>query len=262
MKFHQKIFTIAFIVYSITAVQSVGYFHGDEHYQIIEFAGILDGSNEPKDLPWEYGEQIRPTLQPVIGYLILQSCEFLSITSPYSKATILRLITAVFSLIIIYFFANSCKKIVAPKYWKLFLILTYFLWFLPFINVRFSSETWSGLLLLLSAGLVIRNHRSYSSYFILGGVLGLSFLFRYQIAFAIVGLIFWLLIIRKENVTKLFILSFSILIVIAAGILIDSWYYGNWTITTLNYFVVNLIDGKAADFGTSPWFYYFFFIFF
>lgn len=261
MKFHQKIFAIAIIVYTITAFHSVGYFHFDEHYQIIEFAGILDGSNEPKDLPWEYGEQIRPALQPVIGYLIFQSCKFLSITSPYSKALILRLITAAFSLIILYFFSESCKKIVTPEYWKLFLILTYFLWFLPFINVRFSSETWSGLLLLLSVGLVIRNRRSYLSYFILGGILGLSFLFRYQIAFAIGGLILWLLIIRKENVSKLFILLFSFLIVVAAGVLIDSWYYGNWTITTLNYFVVNLIDGKAADFGTSPWYFYFFYIF-
>ena len=196
MKFHNILFIIAIIVYTTTAFYSSGYFHADEHYQIIEFAGMLDATNESKDMVWEYHEQIRPTVQPVIASYIFKLCERLSIIDSYSKALFLRLITALLSLSIIYYFANTCKKIVSPEYWKLFLVLSYFLWFLPFLNVRFSSETWSGIFLLLSISLVLRNYRSISAYCLIGAVLGISFLFRYQIAFSIIGLFLWLLFMR------------------------------------------------------------------
>lgn len=239
---------------------SVGYFHADEHYQIIEFAGILDGTNEAKDLTFEYHEQIRSAIQPVIAYLVFQACDLFSITDPFSKALVLRVLTALLSLCVIFFFTGSCRIIVPSKYWRLFLILSYFLWFLPFLNVRFSSETWSGIFLLLSAYIIIRELRNYPSYAILGGTLGLSFLFRYQIAFAVIGIFFWLLIIRKERRLKIGMALFTFLIVFLAGICIDSWYYGEWVITLKNYLFVNLIEGKAASFGTSPWYYYFYFI--
>jgi phosphatidylinositol glycan class B len=262
MNFHQKIFSLAIVIYSITAFFSVGYIHADEHYQIIEFAGTLDGSNDVKDLAWEYGAKIRPALQPCTAHFFMRTCELLSITSPYSKALILRLITAIFSLLVLNFFSKSCKRIIHPDYWKLFLILTYFLWFLPFINVRFSSETWSGLLLLLSAGLIIRNHRSSSFYLLLGTILGLSFLFRYQIAFAIVGIMLWLLLVRKEQVSKLLLMSVVLVLISALGVLIDSWFYGQWTISIANlwnyFFIVN---ENTIDFTASPWYYYFFLIF-
>lgn len=261
MKYHNIIFIIAIILYSITAFNSLGYFHADEHYQIIEFAGILDGTNESKDMVWEYHEQIRPAIQPVIAFNIFQICELLSITDSYSQALILRLLTALLSLCIIYYFAESCKNVVSPEYWKIFLVLNYFLWFLPFLNVRFSSETWSGIFLLLSISLILRNYRSISVYALIGGILGISFLFRYQIAFSIVGLILWLLLVRKEFILNVVISILSFFVVVLLGIVIDSCYYGRWTVTLINYFVVNLLDSKAATFGTSPWYYYFFFIF-
>jgi len=258
MKFHSKIFIIAIILYSATAFLSIGYFHADEHYQIIEFAGILDGTNKPGDMAWEYDTQIRSTIQPVIAFLLFEVCDLLSIYDPYYKAFFLRLITMLFSLFCIYFFAESCKKLIRIKYQKLFFTLTYFLWFLPFINVRFSSETWSGMFLLLSVALLIINKNKNQHYLLMGVLLGLGFLFRYQIAFSIFGIILWLIFIRKEQIIKVGISLISFLIIIFIGILIDSWYYGELTITIKNYFIVNLIDGKAASFGTSPWFYYFY----
>jgi len=40
-------------------------------------------------------------------------------------------------------------------------------------------------------------------------------------------------------------------------ILTDRWFYGRWLFTPLNYFQVNVIEGKSADWGTSPWWDYF-----
>lgn len=164
MRFHQIIFIIAIIWYALTAYSSIGYFHADEQYQIIEFAGIIDGTNTAKDLAWEYNAQIRSAMQPAICCLIFKVCDFFSITNPYDKAFVIRLITGLLSVLAIYFFTNSCKNIILNKYRKLFLILSYFIWFLPFINVRFSSETWSGITLLLALALVVRNKRSYQTY--------------------------------------------------------------------------------------------------
>lgn len=261
IKFEQLIFIIATIWYVLTAYLSSGYFHFDEHYQIIEFAGIKDGTNTAKDLTWEYQAQIRPAIQPTISYLIFKTCNLLSITNPYDKAFVLRLITSLLSVIAIYFFTNSCKNIVLKKYWKPFVLLSYFIWFLPFINVRFSSETWSGIILLLALALVIRENRSYTSYFMLGSLLGLSFLFRFQMAIPILGLVLWILFIRKESIPKIGLILLSGLILVLIGVFIDRWFYGNWTFTFWNYFNENIIEGKAKEFGTSPWYYYFYVIF-
>lgn len=45
--------------------------------------------------------------------------------------------------------------------------------------------------------------------------------------------------------------------VLLIGILIDSLFYSNWVITPIEYFKVNLIQGKAAEFGIKPWYDYF-----
>lgn len=261
MNFHQKILVIAIVVYSITAFFSTGYFHADEHYQIIEFAGILNGTNEPADMAWEYHQRIRPAIQPFVAYGVFRICDIFAITNPYSKAFVLRLLTMFFSLSAIYFFANSCKKIIAYRYWKTYIVLSYFLWFLPFLNVRFSSETWSGIFLLITLSLVLRNRNSFFDYILIGTISGLSFIFRYQMGFALMGLIMWMIFIEKEKLYNIGVIILSISIVVLLGVALDSLYYGRFTITPLNYLISNLIDGKAASFGTSPWYYYFFFIF-
>lgn len=53
-KFHKIVFAIAFVIYSITAMNSSGYYHFDEHYQIIEFVDLKMDINTTEYLPWEY----------------------------------------------------------------------------------------------------------------------------------------------------------------------------------------------------------------
>jgi phosphatidylinositol glycan class B len=258
MRFQQVIFIIAIIWYVLAAYLSIGYVHPDEHYQIIEFAGVIDGTNSAKDLAWEYNAQIRSSMQPVICYLIFKACDFFSIFNPFDKAFVLRLITGLLAVAAIYFFTNSCKNMISNKNWKLFLILSYFIWFLPFLNVRFSSETWSGIALLAASALVVRNKSSYQTYLISGCLLGLSFLFRFQIAFAAIGLVLWLLFIKKESKSKIVLILASGLIIVIIGFLIDSWFYGDWTLAFWNYFTTYLNGQRTEQFGPSPWHYYFF----
>lgn len=255
-KFENYIYFLAIIIYSLTAFFSIGYFNADEHYQIIEFAGLLDGTTTPIDLPWEYERKIRPAIQPILTYIIFEVLSFFSLTDPYIKTFILRLITALVSIIIIIFFTKSCQKFLSPKNWKLFLLLSFFLWFLPFINIRFSSETWSGLLFLLSIAIILNDKNNHYKFALIGLIIGFSFLFRYQIAFAVFGIFLWLIFIKREQISKIVVFSIGFLCILFLGFLIDSWFYNEWTFTTYNYFNVNIIEDKASEFGVSPWYNY------
>ncbi len=255
------IFISAIIWYIITAYFSVGYFHGDEHYQIIEFSGLKTGTNKPIDMAWEYKAQVRSSVQPVLCYFIFKVCDKLLITDPYIKSFILRLITGVLAAFIIYWLAKTVRRFIDDKYWKPLLIFSFFTWFLPFINVRFSSETWSGLCLLISIILALKENKPIYVYILIGFAIGLTFLFRPQTTMASIGIVLWLIFSKKEKFGKILIIFWTACFVLIIGLLSDYWFYGNWVFTPWNYFKVNIIDGVANNFGVSPWYIYLFDIF-
>lgn len=255
------ILIIAFIWFSITAYFNEGYYHPDEHYQIIEFAQLLDGKVSGEDLPWEFKERIRPSLQPVICFLIIKVCDFLSINDHFAQAFILRLLTGFLSVVIIYLFAKSWKQFIPKSYWKFFLILSYFLWFIPLINVRFSSETWSGLLLMTSVVIAVKENKVRRDFLLLGILGYLSFLFRYQTAFASIGLVLWLFIIQRNKIANFMPYICGLLIIAGSGIILDTWYYGEFTIAPWRYFNYNILNDVASIYGTSPWYHYFYYVF-
>jgi phosphatidylinositol glycan class B len=254
--FYKILFFFVVLVYFITAFNSHGFYHADEHYQIIEFAGLKLGTNSTTELAWEYEAQIRPALQPTVCFAILKALNFIKITDPYSQAFMLRLLTAIMALLIISYFVKQSKdQFKSEKTKKTYYLLSFLLWFIPLISVRFSSETWSGLLFLLSLGIFLNSETGLKKPLLIGVVLGFSFLFRFQTIFLIFGFLFWLLIIKKQ---LRFILQIGIgfLPVLLIGFLIDSWFYNIWVFTTWNYFYVNIIEGAASGFGVSPWYYY------
>ncbi|QEH39720.1 hypothetical protein [Chitinophaga sp. XS-30] len=72
---YQKwILLFASLTYLITACFSTGYFHPDEHFQLLEFANFKMGNISGYELPWEYATEIRPTFQPWFAYLVMKSC--------------------------------------------------------------------------------------------------------------------------------------------------------------------------------------------
>ncbi|MDV7186629.1 hypothetical protein R3X25_04990 [Lutibacter sp. TH_r2] len=256
MRFEKSILLIAIFWYSLTAYFSIGYLHPDEHYQIIEFAGLIDETNTPNDLAWEYGAKIRSSFQPTITYFIFKICDVFSITNPYNKAFILRLIVGLFAVFTIYFFTNSVRKFIHPKFWKLFLIVSYFTWFLPFINVRFSSETLSGLIILWATSILFNEKKSTLKYAIIGAILGLSFIVRFQIAIICLSIVLWLLFIEKEKFKNVITLIAAGTFIVFLGGILDLWFYNEPQLVFWNYFKSNLIEGKASSFGVSPWYYY------
>lgn len=103
IRFHRYCFFSASLVFLITALNSHGFYHADEHYQVLEFAMFKEGTNEIKDLAWEFKEKIRSGLMPSIAFLLFSILKFFNLTEPHLQAQILRLLTAAFALI-------SCMK--------------------------------------------------------------------------------------------------------------------------------------------------------
>jgi phosphatidylinositol glycan class B len=261
MKYERYFFLAAFALCIIAAWFSTGYYHGDEHYSIIEFAAFKMGHVSQQELTWYFGARIRPALQPFMAFIIFKWLAVFSIVDPYIQTFILRLLTALVALLSIRYFTRTCSYFIHPGYHKAFLYLSYFLWFLPLVNVRFLSETWSGIMLLNALAILLSTSLHGNRNFLAGGLLGLSFLFRYQSSFLVLGLLLWLCVIKREKIMSLLKLLISVLAMVLLGIILDFWLYGEFTLTAWNYFYINLVEDVASGFGTEVWWNYFYSIF-
>ncbi len=246
----RNLWIIGILLHLICAYISSGFIHVDEHFQLLEFANFKMGGISANEMPWEWHEYLRPTAQPYFAYYVMQFAKLLGIVNPFTISMILRIISAAIALISIHFFGKYAFGYKSQNY-NIFVAFSLLTWFATYQHVRFSSENWGGIFLLLGIGFVLNK-----KWFLSGLILGLSFLFRYQMALSIVGILAWLIAIEKLSWRKLITFISGILLAIILGILSDYQFYGKWVFTAYNYFSVNLIQGKAAEFGTDPFYYY------
>jgi phosphatidylinositol glycan class B len=257
---HNKIFWLIVILTScLGGVYNVGYYHPDEHWQILEFAGYWWGRVPEISLPWEYHHQMRPALQPMLAYIVGLFSEWIyGEYNPFFWTLILRFLSALFSIFSVYQLSKVLEnEIDAPKLKNYLWLFSYFSWFLLFLHVRFSSEGWSASAWILGVAYILKSPKENHSFFIAGIWLGLAFVFRYQLGFAILGVILWLILLKNENkFFKLFALSLGGLSVIILSTILDSVFYGRFVLAPYNYFYENLILKKVSTFGKEPWYFY------
>ncbi|MFM7021819.1 MAG: hypothetical protein ACKOXB_02490 [Flavobacteriales bacterium] len=256
---YQKIYIAAAILFVIAAYFSAGFYQFDEHTQVLEFAGYKLGLTEAKNLSWEYAAQMRPAIQPFMVYVAHKVFGLLSMDSPFIIAFILRLFSAALSFFAIHLLLKAfIDKISGEKLKTSFVLLSFFLWFVVFNNVRFSSENIAGHLFIIAFALfIIWKDLNKKQYLVLGLILGLSFLFRYQNAFLIAGFVAWLFFINKSKFGDLLLLAAGVVFMFGVGILIDRWFFEEWVLSTWKYFEENILLDKMSGFGISPWYYYF-----
>lgn len=255
----RHIYLIGFCCFVLAAIFSLGYHHFDEHFQILEFAGLKLNLIEAKDLPWEFHEQMRPSIQPALVVVLYRFIAFFGEPNPFFVAMVLRLFSgflAFLSLFLLYkTFRNKIENKTLAKW---FLWLSFLLWFAIYNGVRFSSENWSGSFFIIAFALFFSSNKTtFKTYLGIGLLLGFSFLFRYQAAFLIAGFGAWLFFIKKEKFANLIYLLSGIGFVVLLGILIDRWFYEEWTFSAWNYFEQNILADKVSSFGTSLWWHYF-----
>jgi GPI mannosyltransferase 3 len=256
LNFRQSIIPIlGFLCLILTAIYSEGFYRGDEHYQLLEFAHYILGKTSSDQLCWEFHSKLRPSLQPFIAAGTILTWEKIGVSSPYFHATFLRIITALISFIVIKLSIKEFSKMVETKILE---PIFYFIWFVVFISVRFSSETWSALFFMLAFLFWFKwkDKRTYHLLFI-GALAGISFQFRFQTAIMSIGFFAWLIFIAKTDLRILLILFIGFLTTLLCCTILDSIMYGELTFAPYHYFYVNLIENKVSSFGVSPWYHYF-----
>ena len=254
----RNIYIVSLIIYLIAAFFSIGYHHPDEHHKLLEFAGLKLGINEAGDLPWEFQNKMRPTLQVYLVVWIYSVFKLIGLSSPFLISTILRLLSAAISFLAVHLFISAFRpKIESEKLQTLFILLSFLLWFNVYNNVRFSSENWSGTFFLIGFSLMhLKNRIKIKHFFIVGLLFGFSFVFRFQMGLLIFGLVVWLLFIKRENFGKISMLLFGVASIITIGIVADYYFYEQWTFSLINYWHQNIFLDKASGFGVEPWWFY------
>lgn len=240
------------------SIFSVGYHQFDEHCQILEFAAWKLGTKSGEQMPWEFYEYMRPAVQPVMVYLLSRLLSLFGADNPFFLAFILRLISALFAFFIVkQVYKTYADKITDPLLRRLTLILSFTVWFTFYIGVRFSSENWSGLCFTAGICYYLREGpQDIRRHLITAMLMGLSFLFRYQAAFLIVGFFAWLVVIRKAQLGQLIVFVSAGLLLLLAGFLTDYWFYGKPVLTFWNYYEQNISQNRSASFGVDPWWWY------
>ena len=246
----------AVAIFVVTAASNYGYYNPDEHYQIVEYAGIKTASFDPT-ISWEYEAQIRPMLQPAICAGFLKVFSWLSISNPFVQTMLMRIFTAFFSLaVILYFVKNTIPAFPDERKRFGYLVVSLLLWFIPCLSVRFSSEIYGGLFFLLALAIYHSGMESKKSKMLFGISLALSFIFRAQMGLAIAGFLLWAWLIDKKKL-RTFVLPFVSFVAtyFLLGFCIDWWFYGEPVFTPYKYLIVNA-EVSAERFGTRPWWYY------
>ncbi len=250
---------LSLILHLCAAWLGEGRIHPDADYQILEFANFKIGLEPHLTLPWEFFEQIRPAIQPAIAYVVYQ---VFAEADPFQAAFVLRLISAVLGFVSTLLLCFHAFRWLEQQWAQLALFfVTGFFWLLPFLHAQFASENWAAIFLSLGIWLLLRacdaDRKGAIALALVAGVtLGFSFFFRFPVAFALMGLALWLVLVRRPG---LLIVAMSLLgfgIAVGLNAVLDAWFYGEWVLTPVNYFSANLIDGKAAQFGIDPWWYY------
>ena len=170
---YSKYFIFGLLINIVAAWFSVGYHHPDEHFQILEVCNYKLGNSPVTDLPWEFAAKIRPGLQPFIAYCFITVFNSIGINSPFIITFLFRLLIGLFGWFVV------CKLVMqlfpdfsTDRGKKIFVLLSFFLWFVPYLNVRFSSENTGAISFLLVIYLLLKpygsNIKKVISFFMIG----------------------------------------------------------------------------------------------
>ena len=233
---------------------AVNPWHPDEHFQILEFAWSRAGRAPVEGLPWEFAAKIRPTLQPTLALGLLKALGALGLTSPYVWTLALRLGTLALAFVVLLHVVRHVSPKMTRAGRQVLWLASLFLWFAPLFTSRFTSENLGGLALAAALPLV-EDDRGGGRDAVIAVLLGLSFVARFQMAFAVAALLLW---ITKYcgGWTRATRIGIGAAAVVGVGSIVDRWFYHTWVFTPWEYFRTNITEGVATGFGASPWYAY------
>jgi phosphatidylinositol glycan class B len=270
-RFLRNALLCALLLHVIAAILSAGWYHTDEHFQILEFLNFKLGLTPASALPLEFGQQIRPWFQPALYLALLQPLIAIGDRNPLHWVLSIRLFSALIGWLSLCGLALLSERwIVNPKLRRIAILLCATLYFLPAFHARHSSENLSGSVFYIAFSILFlgesRLLKASSLQKILCGLglgllFGASFEIRYQVGFLVAGVYAYWLFFRVGRVGRasrpgqfsfLTAMVTGTLLMIGLGTAIDHWGYGAWTFAPWNYFHYNLILNHVSDVDIHP----------
>lgn len=246
------------IVQLIVCINQPGFYHPDQHFQIIEFSSYQLHKASGASHVWEMNDFVRSTLQVYVFSAYRIICEHIGITDPYTQMTLLRIKLGLacfllFNLISIYYFKDEKRNVL-----YFVLLILNFSWILPYTRTLFSSEIMSSVFFFGALFLYDINKEKRNAFFLfslVGFLFCLAFYFRFQFGFALVGFGIWLIFFEKKY-ARLLPLAAGFIIGFIINTYLDKEFYHQLVFTPYHYFHVNISEGRAASFGTSSFLNY------
>lgn len=237
----------------MAAWNNTGFPVADEHYQIIEFAQWKLGELPAGKLAWEFGAGIRSSFQPWVAVQVFRAARGMGVTDPFALALLLRLFTAAMALAAMHSFVRATVGLLQEAVRHAFVLLSYFLWFLPLLLVRFSSEGWSAIFLLWMLAGIMR--RGWLWPLRAGLWAGFAILCRPPVGLIILSALAWMKWMRRDRWSFLPNFGAGLLAVLMAGLALDALFYGSPVPSIWNYLRLGFTGGPSR-FDAFPWYYY------
>ncbi|QMU30220.1 glycosyltransferase family 39 protein [Adhaeribacter radiodurans] len=250
------IMLFALVIRLLTAFFSGGYAFHDEHFDVIEIAQ-----------DWVYGlpiwiyDKIPPRhsmFYAGIHSIIFYSCEALGLMSPTGKMTVVRVLHALYSLLVVYYGYKITELLSNQRNARLVGLMLALIWFIPFMSVRNLVEITCIPPYLAAFYLILKPETNnkrviFGRYFGAGALFALSFVLRYHILLFVVavGLV---LLYQKQWIKVIYLgLGFNLIAFFIQGT-IDITFYKFPFHSVVTYFLYN--SDKAHS--HSPIYHYVF----
>ena len=251
---------IALIPRLVAALFSGGYFAHDDHFLIIEAAGSwVDGHDYNYWLPWNQGEDPRPTGHSFVyvglHYLLFSALKAVGLSDPKSLMVVVRLVHALWSLLVVRFGYRIALRLSDRTIaWNAGLFLALF-YFMPFLAVRNLVEVACIPFLMLGAWQLVRgDEKPGTRDLLIAGIwIGLAMNIRFQTIFFAAGPGIALLLQRRVSGAMIYAAGVLVpLAVLQGGI--DLFLWGRPFAELGEYVLYNL--NNTTTYGVLPWYNY------
>jgi hypothetical protein len=194
----RSILLIAFLVRFVAAIFSQGYGMHDDHFIAIEEPwSWTQGMDYDGWLPGTKGEASEPSIYsffyPGINYLLFEGMHAIGIENPKIKMFFIRLLLALFSLLVVYYGYKITEYYSDQKNARQVGVLLSILWFMPFFfGVRNLVEVIAIPTLLASTWMILKSNYLERKdkllpglFFLAGFIAGITISIRFQ------AIIYW-----------------------------------------------------------------------
>ena len=255
----QQLLILGFLLRLVSVIFSKGFGWHDDHFLIIESSQSWADGFFNYWLPTEAEPNREPQGHALfyigIHYYIFKFFNWVGILDPQIKMFFIRLLHALWSLLIIKYGYKIAEQYGSKKTaWYTGLFLTFY-WFMPFMSVRNLVEFVCVPPVLIAIYLLGKKELKTSDFLAAGLWLGLAFSIRFQTIFVSTG-IGLALLLRRESFKHLtaLVLSFLVLVFLTQGV-VDLIIWKKPFTEFMAYVEYNL--NNATAYGTDNWHMYF-----